>query len=130
MGRLSLIRWLFAWIAILGMLSSPLAAARAMDSDHGSATAVTDLVDQAQILMSQNADTDACCTIHQSGKTVNDCGKLACVGAASCMAKCVPGTVALFVKAASAAFGSRLVPSNDVTVALFGPEPPMEPPRS
>lgn len=124
MGRLSHFRWLFAWVAILGMLSLPLATASAMHAEHGST--VMDLAQQGPVLTSP--DADPCCATHPSGKM--DCGKIACVGAASCMAKCVPGTVALIAKTASAAFGIRPVPSNEATVALYGPEPPMEPPRS
>lgn len=125
MRRLSHLRWLFAWIAILGMLSLPLAAATAMAADHGR-TATVDLAQQGPVLTVP--DSDPCCAAHQFGTT--ECGKVACVGAVGCMAKCVPGTAALITKAATKAFGSHLIPSDEVTVALYGPEPPMEPPRS
>lgn len=130
MGHLSRLRWMVAWVAILGLLSLPLAAAQAMHFDHGSMATVADLAQQDPIQSALSSDADPCCVSHQSGDTINDCGNTACVGAASCMAKCVPGTAALIAKAASAAIGSHLVPSDDVTAALFGPEPPMEPPRS
>lgn len=120
---------MLAWAAILGMLSLPLATAQAMDFDHGSMTTVMDLSHNDQVLTS--SEGDPCCVAHQSGKkTVNDCGKIACVSAVSCMAKCVPGTAALVAKASGDAFGAHIIPSDEVTSALYGPEPPMEPPRS
>lgn len=125
MSRLSSLRGVFAWVAILGMLLLPLAAATAMPSEHGSTT-VIDL--QGPVLTAFAPDTDPCCATHQSGQT--DCGKFTCAGAASCMAKCVPGTAAPATKATGTAFGGVLVPYDEMTVALYGPEPPMEPPRA
>ena len=109
------------------MLSLPLATAQAMDVGHGAMTTVMDLSHQDQHLTA--SDADQCCATHKSGKTLNDCGKIACVSAVSCMAKCVPGTAAQITKAARDVFGAQLVPFDEVTVALYGPEPPLEPPR-
>jgi hypothetical protein len=128
MSYLSHLRCLFAWIAILGMLSLPLATAQAMGFEHGSMTTVMDLSQQDLALTA--SDTDPCCVTHKAGKTLNDCGKIACVSAVSCMAKCVPGTVALITKAARNVFGAQVAPFDEVTIALYGPEPPLEPPRS
>lgn len=128
MRHSSHLRWLCAWIAILGMLSSPLAAAPAMA--HGSKVALTELHQQASMLAQPGHDADACCVTHQSGKTLDDCGTTACVSAASCMAKCAPGTAQWATKPGRDAFDVRFLPFDETTAALYGPEPPIEPPRS
>ncbi len=130
MSHSSHLRWLFVWIAILGMLSSPLAAAPAMDLAHGSKAAFSELHQQASMFAAPGHDADACCVTHQSGKSLDDCGKTACVSAASCMAKCAPGTAHWAARSGRDAFEVRFLPFDEATAALYGPEPPIEPPRS